>query len=143
MSRSSLVQELKKAWQAQKAFATQMMLLWFLSVYIGKIRGHIAQKELETHIAQMVASAKKTYIESDNATKTLNVYQSDIYTDTEFFFIGRDVFYPLALEGALSSKRLAIFTLKANPKRRNEAGNYCIARFLSFYPCSYAYTLLF
>ncbi|WP_435659157.1 glutamine--fructose-6-phosphate transaminase (isomerizing), partial [Helicobacter japonicus] len=97
---------IEKGVASTKAFATQMMLLWILSVYIGKTRGHIAQKELKTHIAQMVASAKKTYIESDMHEHIKRLSKRYLHGHG-FFFIGRDVFYPLALEGALKLKEIS------------------------------------
>ncbi len=117
---------IEKGVASTKAFATQMMLLWILSVYIGKIRGHIAQKELETHIAQMVASAKKTYIESDMHEHIKRLSKRYLHGHG-FFFIGRDVFYPLALEGALKLKEISYLHAEGYPSGEMKHGPIALA----------------
>jgi len=42
-----------------------------------------------------------------------------------FFFIGRDIFYPLALEGALKLKEISYLHAEGYPAGENEAWANC------------------
>ncbi len=47
--------------------------------------------------------------------KSVEDYQKDIFMDMVFFFIGRDVFFPLALEGALKLKEISYLHAEGYP----------------------------
>lgn len=96
----------EKGVASTKAFATQILVLWMLSIYIAKHKKTIPQSKINENIKSMQDSV--------NATKvTLNLHEkikkmSKRYLHGHgFFFIGRDIFYPLALEGALKLKEIS------------------------------------
>ncbi|WP_301070548.1 glutamine--fructose-6-phosphate transaminase (isomerizing), partial [uncultured Helicobacter sp.] len=97
---------IEKGVASTKAFATQIMLLWILSVYIGKLRGHIAPDSLKSHITQMINAAKITEVDSHIHEHIKRLSKRYLHGHG-FFFIGRDIFYPLALEGALKLKEIS------------------------------------
>ncbi|MCH5314207.1 MAG: glutamine--fructose-6-phosphate transaminase (isomerizing) [Helicobacter sp.] len=117
---------IEKGVASTKAYATQMMLLWILSVYIGKIRGHIPKKELKTHIAQMVSAAKKTKVEPEMHEHIKRLSKRYLHGHG-FFFIGRDVFYPLALEGALKLKEISYLHAEGYPSGEMKHGPIALA----------------
>ncbi|WP_295738217.1 glutamine--fructose-6-phosphate transaminase (isomerizing) [uncultured Helicobacter sp.] len=117
---------IEKGVASTKAFATQMMLLWILSVYISKLRGHIKQDELKTHIAQMVESAKATKVDSTMHEHIKRLSKRYLHGHG-FFFIGRDIFYPLALEGALKLKEISYLHAEGYPSGEMKHGPIALA----------------
>lgn len=117
---------IEKGVASTKAFATQMMLLWILSVYVGKLRGHIKQDELKTHIAQMVESAKATKVDSAMHEHIKRLSKRYLHGHG-FFFIGRDIFYPLALEGALKLKEISYLHAEGYPSGEMKHGPIALA----------------
>lgn len=117
---------IEKGVASTKAFATQMMLLWILSVYVGKLRGHIKQDELKTHIAQMVESAKATKVDSTMHEHIKRLSKRYLHGHG-FFFIGRDIFYPLALEGALKLKEISYLHAEGYPSGEMKHGPIALA----------------
>lgn len=109
-----------------KAFATQMMLLWILSVYMGKLRGHIMPSELREHISQMIIASKKTKVDSELHEHIKRLSKRYLHGHG-FFFIGRDLFYPLALEGALKLKEISYLHAEGYPSGEMKHGPIALA----------------
>lgn len=109
-----------------KAFATQMMLLWILSVYMGKLRGHITPNELRGHISQMIAASKKTRVDPELHEHIKRLSKRYLHGHG-FFFIGRDLFYPLALEGALKLKEISYLHAEGYPSGEMKHGPIALA----------------
>lgn len=117
---------IEKGVASTKAFATQMMLLWILSVYIGKLKGRISKIELLSHISQMVESAKKTKVDSKLHEHIKRLSKRYLHGHG-FFFIGRDIFYPLALEGALKLKEISYLHAEGYPSGEMKHGPIALA----------------
>ena len=87
---------IEKGVASTKAFATQVMTLWMLANYLGGINEYDAINE--------AIEAVKVDVSKHEKIKRL----SKRYLHGHgFFFIGRDIFYPLALEGALKLKEIS------------------------------------
>lgn len=117
---------IEKGVASTKAFATQMMLLWILSVYIGKLRGHVNQNELKHQIAQMLNAVRKTQVDS-NMHEHIRRLSKRYLHGHGFFFIGRDIFYPLALEGALKLKEISYLHAEGYPSGEMKHGPIALA----------------
>ena len=97
---------IEKGVASTKAFATQILVLWMLAIYIAKHKKTIPQNKINENIKSMLNSI-------DSIKLTLNLHEkikkmSKRYLHGHgFFFIGRDIFYPLALEGALKLKEIS------------------------------------
>lgn len=117
---------IEKGVASTKAFATQVMLLWILSVYLGKLRGHLDTKEVEKNIEEMVESAKKTEICPKMHDKIKRISKRYLHGHG-FFFIGRDVFYPLALESALKLKEISYLHAEGYPSGEMKHGPIALA----------------
>lgn len=117
---------IEKGVASTKAFATQVMLLWILSVYAGRLRGHIDEAGLKAHIAQMVASAKATQVDSAQHESIKRLSKRYLHGHG-FFFIGRDIFYPLALEGALKLKEISYLHAEGYPSGEMKHGPIALA----------------
>lgn len=90
-----------------KAFVAQVTALYLIGLHLGKVRGTLADAEIRTAVAELQAIPEKI-------AEVLQASQAEIaqlahwMTDTQsVLFLGRNVGYPIALEGALKLKELA------------------------------------
>ncbi len=91
---------------ATKTFASQVATLTLLAVYIGRTRGTLAYDRAEALLTSLrqLPSAIQSVLDREDEIKTV-AYE---YADSEaFFFIGRKLGCPVALEGALKLKEIS------------------------------------
>ncbi|MCE3047181.1 glutamine--fructose-6-phosphate transaminase (isomerizing) [Helicobacter kayseriensis] len=117
---------IEKGVASTKAFATQVMVLWLLSVFLGQRRGVLAPSEAETLIKVMVESAKKTEVSHKLHDRIKRLSKRYLHGHG-FFFIGRDVFYPLALESALKLKEISYLHAEGYPSGEMKHGPIALA----------------
>lgn len=117
---------IEKGVASTKAFATQVMLLWILGVYMGVKLGKISDDEVKKHIKNMQDSIKATKV-SQNMHDRLKKLSKRYLHGHGFFFIGRDIFYPLALEGALKLKELSYLHAEGYPSGEMKHGPIALA----------------
>ncbi len=117
---------IEKGVASTKAFSTQTVVLWMLSLYFAKVRNTIQQQKLQDEINTLreVPLALKVYENIHEKAKRL----SKRYLHGHgFFFIGRDVFYPLALEGALKLKEISYLHAEGYPAGEMKHGPIALA----------------
>src|SRR5574344_1735314 len=108
---------IEKGVASTKAFSTQTVVLWMLSLSFAKL-----QEEINT--LREVPLALKVYENIHEKAKRL----SKRYLHGHgFFFIGRDVFYPLALEGALKLKEISYLHAEGYPAGEMKHGPIALA----------------
>ncbi|MEP6481709.1 MAG: glutamine--fructose-6-phosphate transaminase (isomerizing) [Rhodoglobus sp.] len=90
-----------------KAFLAQVTALYLVGLHLAKVRGTLPDHEIRANVAELQAIP-------DKIAEVLSVSQAEIgqlahwMTDTQsVLFLGRNVGYPVALEGALKLKELA------------------------------------
>ncbi|MBP2031079.1 glucosamine--fructose-6-phosphate aminotransferase (isomerizing) [Methanohalophilus levihalophilus] len=91
---------------ATKTFTSQLLTLYLLAIYFGRIRYQISaedSRELLEAIKRLPGQIQKV-LEQRNQIKECAVEYSDV---ADFFFIGRYLNYPIALEGALKLKEIS------------------------------------
>lgn len=116
----------EKGVASTKAFATQVMVFWMLSMYVAKIKNSLSAQEIAKQISLMreVPSSLKVTDEMHERIKRL----SKRYLHGHgFFFIGRDIFYPLALEGALKLKEISYLHAEGYPSGEMKHGPIALA----------------
>jgi glucosamine--fructose-6-phosphate aminotransferase (isomerizing) len=89
-----------------KAFSTQTVVLWMLSLYFAQIRKTISKDKLENEVNTLREVPKSLKVHENIHEKAKRLSKRYLHGHG-FFFIGRDVFYPLALEGALKLKEIS------------------------------------
>ena len=117
---------IEKGVASTKAFSTQTVVLWMLSLYFAKQRNTISSSKLQEEINTLreVPLALKVYENIHEKAKRL----SKRYLHGHgFFFIGRDVFYPLALEGALKLKEISYIHAEGYPAGEMKHGPIALA----------------
>jgi glucosamine--fructose-6-phosphate aminotransferase (isomerizing) len=117
---------IEKGVASTKAFATQTMVLWMLSLYMGQEKNTVSKEVLKTEIAAM-RQTPKALIVSDALHAKLNRLSKRYLHGHGFFFIGRDIFYPLALEGALKLKEISYMHAEGYPAGEMKHGPIALA----------------
>ncbi|WP_457594803.1 glutamine--fructose-6-phosphate transaminase (isomerizing) [Hydrogenimonas sp.] len=117
---------IEKGVASTKAFATQVMVLWMLSLFFAKKRGSMEGEAMREELRFMhyVPKVLQKSLEVHEKCKRL----SKRYLHGHgFFFIGRDLFYPLALEGALKLKEISYLHAEGYPAGEMKHGPIALA----------------
>jgi len=107
---------IEKGVASTKAFATQVMTLWMLSNYLANknefdaINEAIEVVKVNPKLHEKIKRLSKRYLHGHG-----------------FFFIGRDIFYPLALEGALKLKEISYIHAEGYPAGEMKHGPIALA----------------
>lgn len=89
-----------------KAYSTQLTVIYMLAVYMAEKLGKISSNEYESFIKGLKALPQKAELVLKDLDKIKKLAQ-DFCNCKNIFFIGRNVDYAVALEGALKAKELS------------------------------------
>ncbi|MDD2652832.1 MAG: glutamine--fructose-6-phosphate transaminase (isomerizing) [Sulfurimonas sp.] len=117
---------IEKGVASTKAFATQITVFWMLSLYVAKIKGSLAQEQIASHIATLREVPSHVKV-SDEMHERIKRLSKRYLHGHGFFFIGRDIFYPLALEGALKLKEISYLHAEGYPAGEMKHGPIALA----------------
>ncbi len=117
---------IEKGVASTKAFATQVVVLWMLSLYIAKHRNSMSKAQIAEEISIIREVPAKTAVD-DTLHERLHRLSKRYLHGHGFFFIGRDVFYPLALEGALKLKEISYLHAEGYPSGEMKHGPIALA----------------
>lgn len=117
---------IEKGVASTKAFATQVMLLWVLCVYFGQERKSLNKNMIQYHIHNMQKAIKAVKVTLNLHDRIRKIAKRYLHGHG-FFFIGRDVFYPLALEGALKLKEISYLHAEGYPAGEMKHGPIALA----------------
>ena len=117
---------IEKGVASTKAFATQMVTLWLLSLYIGHQRTCIEEKTLQNEIRTLLRIPLILKVD-ENIHEKLHRLSKRYLHGHGFFFIGRDIFFPLALEGALKLKEISYLHAEGYPAGEMKHGPIALA----------------
>ncbi|MFT7824324.1 MAG: glutamine--fructose-6-phosphate transaminase (isomerizing) [Sulfurimonas sp.] len=117
---------IEKGVASTKAFATQTMVLWMLALYAGQQKNSIASEVLAREIKAMLHTPKALIVTDTLHTKLHRLSKRYLHGHG-FFFIGRDIFYPLALEGALKLKEISYLHAEGYPAGEMKHGPIALA----------------
>ena len=89
-----------------KAFTTQVLVLYLLSIYLGILRNVVDSKKARKLVKDAVSVSKlqQKTLGLNNEIKELS---RDFYHYKNFIYLGRGVSFPVALEGALKLKEIS------------------------------------
>ncbi len=117
---------IEKGVASTKAFATQTMVLWMLALYVGQEKNTVSKEVLKTEIGAMLHTPKALVV-TDTLHAKLNRLSKRYLHGHGFFFIGRDIFFPLALEGALKLKEISYLHAEGYPAGEMKHGPIALA----------------
>jgi glucosamine--fructose-6-phosphate aminotransferase (isomerizing) len=117
---------IEKGVASTKAFSTQTVVLWMLSLYFAKYKSSIDQSEIEKQI-QVLREVPSCLKVEDKLHEKCRRLSKRYLHGHGFFFIGRDVFFPLALEGALKLKEISYIHAEGYPAGEMKHGPIALA----------------
>lgn len=117
---------IEKGVASTKAFATQVAVLWMLALYVGKARGTMSGEEIAEQIAHLREVPAAVAV-SDTLHERIRRLSKRYLHGHGFFFIGRDIFFPLALEGALKLKEISYLHAEGYPSGEMKHGPIALA----------------
>ncbi len=117
---------IEKGVASTKAFSTQTVVLWMLSLYFAQIKETISKEKLENEVNTLREVPKALKVHENIHEKTKRLSKRYLHGHG-FFFIGRDVFYPLALEGALKLKEISYLRAEGYPAGEMKHGPIALA----------------
>ncbi len=117
---------IEKGVASTKAFSTQTVVLWMLALYFAKARGVISKEKLQSEILALREVPKSLKVLDKVHEKTRRLSKRYLHGHG-FFFIGRDVFFPLALEGALKLKEISYLHAEGYPAGEMKHGPIALA----------------
>jgi len=115
---------IEKGVASTKAFTTQVAVLWMLALYLGQKSLNKERRAKEIEALLHLPAALRVTPQLHERLKRL----SKRYLHGHgFFFIGRDLFYPLALEGALKLKEISYLHAEGYPAGEMKHGPIALA----------------
>jgi len=97
-----------------KAFTTQLVCLYMLAIYIGRLQGTIDREKgraLLKELAELPAKLAKTL----EVNESLRILAGRFIYKQDFLFLARGINYPIALEGALKLKEISYIHAEGYP----------------------------
>ncbi|MCD6432613.1 MAG: glutamine--fructose-6-phosphate transaminase (isomerizing) [Sulfurimonas sp.] len=116
----------EKGVASTKAFATQVTIFWMMSLYIAQRRDSLGTKEISRQISLIRAIPTSVKVK-DSLHERIKRLSKRYLHGHGFFFIGRDIFFPLALEGALKLKEISYLHAEGYPSGEMKHGPIALA----------------
>ena len=117
---------IEKGVASTKAFATQVTVFWMLSLHVAQKRKSLDESEIQTQI-RFLRNIPASVTVSDAMHERIKRLSKRYLHGHGFFFIGRDVFFPLALEGALKLKEISYLHAEGYPSGEMKHGPIALA----------------
>ncbi len=117
---------IEKGVASTKAFSTQTVVLWMMSLYFASLRGVITDEKLQLELQTLREVPNSLKVEDKLHEKCRRLSKRYLHGHG-FFFIGRDVFFPLALEGALKLKEISYLHAEGYPAGEMKHGPIALA----------------
>ncbi len=99
---------------ATKTFTAQLVVLFLTALKLGKLKGLIGEKEHNKYIQALLSIPSKieSILNNENYIKSV----AEKYMKAQdFLFLGRNLNYPIALEGALKLKEISYIHAEGYP----------------------------
>jgi len=117
---------IEKGVASTKAFSTQTVVLWMLALQFAQSRDMISEDKLSEEI-HALREVPNSLIVADEVHEKCKRLSKRYLHGHGFFFIGRDVFFPLALEGALKLKEISYLHAEGYPAGEMKHGPIALA----------------
>ena len=117
---------IEKGVASTKAFATQVATFWILALDIAIKKKVITQETLQSEL-QTLREVPRICLVDKKIHEIITRLSKRYLHGHGFFFIGRDVFYPLALEGALKLKEISYLHAEGYPAGEMKHGPIALA----------------
>ncbi|WP_434637923.1 glutamine--fructose-6-phosphate transaminase (isomerizing) [Sulfurimonas sp. NW7] len=117
---------IEKGVASTKAFATQVTVFWMLALHVAQSKKTLTKAAIAQHIHHLRSIPASVKV-SDTLHERIKRLSKRYLHGHGFFFIGRDVFFPLALEGALKLKEISYLHAEGYPSGEMKHGPIALA----------------
>lgn len=117
---------IEKGVASTKAFSAQVTTLWLLALYWGQAKGVLSDEHLAAELTALRAAIEVVQVQPAVHERIHRLSKRYLHGHG-FFFIGRDLFYPLALEGALKLKEISYLHAEGYPAGEMKHGPIALA----------------
>ncbi len=117
---------IEKGVASTKAFTTQLMVLWMFALYLAKKHQTIDDVSFEQELKAIAKTPIALRVVPALHERIKRLSKRYLHGHG-FFFIGRDIFYPLALEGALKLKEISYLHAEGYPAGEMKHGPIALA----------------
>ncbi len=100
---------------ATKSFTTQLAALYLLGMFLGQRRSAITEEEFGKRILQLERTADSLELLIHGVNARCKELARRYFMAHTFFFLGRAIHYPIALEGALKLKEVSYIHAEGYP----------------------------
>lgn len=114
---------IEKGVASTKAFATQVAIFWLLSIYMAK---NLSAEQVAFEIESLRKLPQALKVDDELHEKIKRLSKRYLHGHG-FFYIGRDIFFPLALEGALKLKEISYLHAEGYPSGEMKHGPIALA----------------
>jgi glucosamine--fructose-6-phosphate aminotransferase (isomerizing) len=97
-----------------KAFTTQIVGLYLFAVGIGKLRGVISEEMAKGFLRELLMLPGRVE-EALTTDENIVMIAKDLFKARGFLYLGRGIYYPIALEGALKLKEISYIHAEGYP----------------------------
>ncbi|GAH50534.1 unnamed protein product, partial [marine sediment metagenome] len=104
-----------------KAFTTQLVVLYLITIYLAKIRGSLAEQQ----VCNRVRDLRKLPLQMQSVledTQPIELQAEKFYRKTNALYLGRGINFPIALEGALKLKEISYVHAEGYPAAEMKHG---------------------
>ena len=98
-----------------KAFTGQLCVLYLVALFFGKRRGFLKDGQIADILAELIKIPGLMEKTLKNTKSVMESWSKKFYKKTSFLYLGRNVNYPIALEGALKLKEISYIHAEGYP----------------------------
>jgi len=97
-----------------KAFTTQIVALYLLAIAFGRVRGILSDEASSVLIEELLhlPAGVEQALELDGE---ISAIAKELFRAKDFLYLGRGIYYPIALEGALKLKEISYIHAEGYP----------------------------
>jgi glutamine---fructose-6-phosphate transaminase (isomerizing) len=89
-----------------KAYTTQLVVIYLLALYLARIRGLLSPRDVNKYLRELIKVPKQQREILKKQTLTANLARRHSHLGS-FLYLGRNINFPSALEGALKLKEIS------------------------------------
>ncbi len=105
----------ERAVPATKSFTAQLQNIYLLALLAAEELGELTKHEVAVRLAELAAAPAAITAQLPAWSKAIEVIAEKYRTSKSFLFLGRDLHYPIAREGALKLKESAYLHAEGYP----------------------------
>ncbi len=117
---------IEKGVASTKAFSTQTVVLWMMALYFAEYKKTVDSSKMSQELLALREVPRYLQVHDIIHERCKRLSKRYLHGHG-FFFIGRDVFFPLALEGALKLKEISYLHAEGYPAGEMKHGPIALA----------------